>query len=193
VPRAFEFFANVSFLNKQFFLLLKKVIPSFWLGRVIIITRSIVIARKSIFITSDIFGRGGSFWFYLIFAFLCHEACVLGEVWKEWLAWWSFALDGDGCHIITFGLGNLITWVPFLTNMSLTIGLLLCEFFIFLVAFVKLLFLLISFLFPLIWTLGNEMLILIAIVAHPLWPWLLSSISFVRSSFLYKLVELLDE
>jgi hypothetical protein len=77
--------------------------------------------------------------------------------------------------------------------MSLTIGLLLCEVLVFLVTFVKLLFLLIFFLFPLIWALGNEMPILATIVAHPLRPWLLSSISLVRFSLLYELVALLDE
>jgi hypothetical protein len=52
--------------------------------------------------------------------------------------------------------------------MSLTIRLLLSIFLVFLVAFVKLLSLVIVFLLPLIWTLGNEMPILAAIVAHPL-------------------------
>jgi hypothetical protein len=73
-----------------------------------------------------------------------------------------------------------------MTNMSLTKWLLLYEIFIFLVAFVKILFLL-------IWALGDEMSILVAIVAHSLLHWLLSSISLVRSSLLYQLVELLDE
>jgi hypothetical protein len=46
--------------------------------------------------------------------------------------------------------------------------LLLCEFLIFLIVFVKLLFLLIVFLLPLIWALGSEMPILVAIVSHTL-------------------------
>jgi hypothetical protein len=80
-----------------------------------------------------------------------------------------------------------------LTNKSLTIGLLLCEFLVFLVTLVKLLFLLIVFLFSLLWELGNEIPILAVIVAPPLSHCLLSSISLVRSSLLYELVELLDK
>jgi hypothetical protein len=52
--------------------------------------------------------------------------------------------------------------------MSLTVRFFLCKFLVFLVAFVKLLFLIIIFLFPLIRALGNEMPILLTIVAHPL-------------------------
>jgi hypothetical protein len=52
--------------------------------------------------------------------------------------------------------------------MSLTIRLLLSVFLIFLVAFVKLLSLIIVFLLPLICELGNEVLILTTIVAHHL-------------------------
>jgi phosphotransferase system IIA component len=45
--------------------------------RVIIINRIIIITRKSIFITSDILGRGRSIEFYHLSTFLCHEACML--------------------------------------------------------------------------------------------------------------------
>jgi hypothetical protein len=127
--------------------------------RVIIITRIIIITRKSIFITSDLFRRRGSIGFYLLSTFHCHEACMLWELEKEWLAWWSFAIDGYSVHAITFWFQTLKTWVSFLTNMSLTIRLLLSVFLVFLVAFVKLLLVIIFFL-PVIWALGNEIHIL---------------------------------
>jgi hypothetical protein len=79
-----------------------------------------------------------------------------------------------------------------LTNMSLTIRL-LSRFLVFLVAFVKLLFLIIILFLSLIWTLGNEISILTIIEVYPLWPWLLFPFSFVRSSFLYECVKLLDK
>jgi hypothetical protein len=51
---------------------------------IIIITRSvIIITKKSILIISDILRRGMSTGFYLLLAFLCHEARVLGKVGKE--------------------------------------------------------------------------------------------------------------
>jgi hypothetical protein len=96
-----EFFITLSFLNEQFFLLLKKFIPKCYLlhkpfdhsirifakftrKRIIIITRNIIIiTREGIFITGDILRRGKSNGFYLLFAFLGHETCVLGEVEKK--------------------------------------------------------------------------------------------------------------
>jgi hypothetical protein len=52
-------------------------------------------------------------------------------------------------------------------DMSLSIGLLLCELLVLLVALVNLLFLVVVLIFPFICALGNEMSILAIIVAHP--------------------------
>jgi hypothetical protein len=67
------------------------------------------------------------------------------------------------------------------------------NFFALLIALVFLLFLIIVLIFPLIWTLGNKMSILITIVAHPFLSYLLFPISLKRSSFAYVFVKFFYE
>jgi hypothetical protein len=77
--------------------------------------------------------------------------------------------------------------------MSLSVGLRLCELLVFLVALVKLLFLVVVFFFPLILTLGNEMSTLAIVIAHSLSSRLFLSISLERSSFAYEFIEFHNE
>jgi hypothetical protein len=128
--------------------------------RVIIINKIIIITRKSIFITSDILGRGRGIVFYLLlpsFAIrhVCFESLGKSDLLDEVL---SFIAMVATSSLFDSELSSFR--VLFLANMSLAIRLLLSIFLIFLVAFVKLL--------SLIWVLDNEVPILAIIVAHPL-------------------------
>jgi hypothetical protein len=83
--------------------------------------------------------------------------------------------------------------LPDLSNVSLSIRLLLQGLLIFLVALLVLLFLIIMFIFPLILALGNEISIVATIVAHSLGSCSLLLVSIESPSLAYVLVELLDE
>jgi hypothetical protein len=117
---------------------------------------------------------------------------VHGKVEIGWLAWGSFPLGGYGCQVIAFWFRAPITWLSFLSNVSLSIRLLLEELLVLLVALLLLPLLNIIFFLPLIWTLNNEVPTLSTIVTHSLWSCSLLLVYLERFSFAHEFVKLLD-